>query len=767
MAKADDYAKWIVDNQGKKGTPDFDTVVNAYQLAKKEESFDSKDLVSQIPGQDPRYYSTQLPPEKMAGEPKYLERAAMYAGGVPVVAGLARGAQLASAGTRAAPYVGRFAEAVVPQTGTQLAKMGGTSAALAVPAEYFRSKAEQAGAGPGGQAAAEMAGGLGAGMLASIPAAGRAAYQAIEPARKRGVQSLADLLKTGVGKDVERYLATQQSEKAAAEAALAKRQPALEQISRQQTIAEQRAKAAPEFVGQKGQQGPLRTEKGLTPELQAAARQRAADVKVAEQNRLAEAEQQVASREAGLAGAQQGEQQAIQAADALERSLSGRPGVDAETFGSRVRSVAKKLKDDLSKLRKDESKYQAAFQSAGDAPSVPTSGIVSNIDKQLKDIRNPGLQRVLSVVRSELMTGKNEALNLRSADSLKKYLDSVIQTRQMGEMSVDKEAVNALRQIRGQLIKNAVDTHKEYGQAMSAFRTASRPLDIVERNGALRKVLDVDPVSSEYALTEAQVVGKILEKVNAGNKVFGRLLEQDPGIKDAARLYFTRNLFGADQAPSEAVLRNWIVKNERALRQTGLFDEFKTIERARRAAQQAVSEAKGEVSLAKGAVSEAESARTEAAAAAKRATGISKKAESRLQESLKTGETTEQLATRAGREAAPSIQKLEKAVSDLQKTVDTKQGAIDALDKIRTNIGLAKDPKDIADVLKLTAESLRSRGFISEPERMELLEMSQNLGNTIEAREKAARALYVTMSKMLGYGGILGTGVYGIKKAFD
>jgi hypothetical protein len=62
---------------------------------------------------------------------------------------------------------------------------------------------------------------------------------------------------------------------------------------------------------------------------------------------------------------------------------------------------------------------------------------------------------------------------------------------------------------------------------------------------------------------------------------------------------------------------------------------------------------------------------------------------------------------------------------------------------------------------------LRSKGFISEPERMELLEMSQNLGNVIEAREKAARSLYVTMSKMLGYGGVFGTGIYGIKKAFD
>jgi hypothetical protein len=37
MAKADDYAKWLVDNADKKGTDDFNTVVKAYQEAKTEE----------------------------------------------------------------------------------------------------------------------------------------------------------------------------------------------------------------------------------------------------------------------------------------------------------------------------------------------------------------------------------------------------------------------------------------------------------------------------------------------------------------------------------------------------------------------------------------------------------------------------------------------------------------------------------------------------------------------------------------------------------
>jgi hypothetical protein len=743
---------------------DFGKTVSGLDGGRKSEP---KDLVSQIPGQEARFAVPPIPPEKMAGEPKFAERAAMYLGGIPVMAGLARGTQLASAGTRAAPYAARFAETVIPQTGTQLAKMGGGAAAMSVPAEYLRSTAEQKGAGPVGQAVAETVGGLSAGALLSIPQAGRAAYQAIEPARKRGVQSLADLLKTGVGKDVERYLAAQDAEKTAAQAALSKRQPALEQISQQQTVAEQRAKAAPEFVGQKGQEGPLRIQKGLTAKEQAGARQRAADIKVAEENRLSQAQSQVKSSEAGLVGAQQAEQQATQAADALEKSLSGRQGIDAETFGGRLRSVVKKLKDDLGKLRKDDSKYEAAFQSAGDVPSISTAEQISNIDSLSKNVRNPTLQRILSVVKSELTTGENKALNLRSADSLKKFLDSVIQTRQLGEMSVDKEAVSVLKQIRGQLIKNAVATHKEYGQAMSAFRTASRPLDIVERNGALRKILDVDPFSNDFYLTEAQVVGKILEKVNAGNKVFGRLLEQDPGIKDAARLYFTRSLFGADQAPSETVLRNWIVKNERALRQTGLFDEFKTIERARRAAQQAVSEAKGEVSVAKGAVREAEATRAETEAAKKRAINVSKKSESRLQAALNTGETAEQLAARAATQAKPSIQKLEKAVSNLKETVDTKEKAINALDAIKTNISLARTPEDVASVLEATANSLRTKGFISEQERMELLEMSKNLGNVIDAREKAARALYVTTSKLLGYGGIGGATIYGLKKYSD
>ena len=44
MATADEYAAWIVQNADKKGTPEFDTVAQAYQLAKSEVSTNAAPL---------------------------------------------------------------------------------------------------------------------------------------------------------------------------------------------------------------------------------------------------------------------------------------------------------------------------------------------------------------------------------------------------------------------------------------------------------------------------------------------------------------------------------------------------------------------------------------------------------------------------------------------------------------------------------------------------------------------------------------------------
>lgn len=52
---------------------------------------------------------------KLAGEPSYLEKASMYATAVPAAAFVGKGLQLATSGTKVAPYTSLLAEALTPK----------------------------------------------------------------------------------------------------------------------------------------------------------------------------------------------------------------------------------------------------------------------------------------------------------------------------------------------------------------------------------------------------------------------------------------------------------------------------------------------------------------------------------------------------------------------------------------------------------------------------------------------------------------------------
>ena len=53
MATAQEYAAWIVQNADKRGTPDFETVANAYQIAKERETTATTQQAIVQPVQEP------------------------------------------------------------------------------------------------------------------------------------------------------------------------------------------------------------------------------------------------------------------------------------------------------------------------------------------------------------------------------------------------------------------------------------------------------------------------------------------------------------------------------------------------------------------------------------------------------------------------------------------------------------------------------------------------------------------------------------------
>jgi hypothetical protein len=649
-------------------------------------------------------------PTVMAGEPSYLEKASMYATAVPATALAARGLQLATAGSKVAPYTSLLSEALTPKTGKALATTMGAAGLTAIPAEFSRYQVEKAGGSPMAQQLTEL------GVASSVGALGLIAT-------KLGTTS-ADLIKKAFGGSTKNFadaLKARSSGLIEQQRNLTKEQlditdRVLEQMGRKPQVAQQRV-----------------TERFPVPESPAKAAQQMAPEKLAVREKLgarvskAEAE---SKRAADMAKLSQDDVQRTQSAlTTIEQQMASQPGMTADDIGRLLQNTTKTLQKDGLKARKDAAGYEAVFQAAGDKPTVQTAGIKESVEKLERQTRNPTLQNVLAEIKSQLATDKTQALSLRSTDSLKGYLDSVIAGKEMKYGKLDKEIVRTVQNIKNQLMMKAKTTHPDYAKSIDEFRRMSRPLDIVERNGALKKVIDEDPVSTAYRMTEAEVTGYIIRKANAGNPVFTRLLQVRPDLKDSARLYFTKDLFGKDVAPTAKSLESWVLSNERTLRQTGLYDEFNTLRNAQRSAQQSVDDAKG---VATALEKTAETATKKLTAEE----NLAKKATSRLQQALKTVETPESFAGRMERASAEPSRKASFATRQQQQ-----QDLINTLDDSAAQINRATDPAQVSAAVSASLKTLRNKNLISGSQFDDLMKQADSLKNQADAQTKARKIL--------------------------
>lgn len=649
-------------------------------------------------------------PTVMAGEPSYMEKASMYATAVPATALAAKGLQLATSGSKVAPYTSLLSEALTPKTGKALATTMGAAGLTAIPAEFSRYQVEKAGGSPMAQQLTEL------GVASSVGALGLIAT-------KLGTTS-ADLIKTAFGGSTKNFadaLKARASGLIEQQRNLTKQQlditdRVLEQMGRRPQVAQQRVSerfAVPESTAKAAQQ--------MAPEKLAVREKLGARVSKAETESL---------RAADMAKLAQEDVQRTQSAlNTLEQQMASQPGMTADDIGRLLQNTTKTLQKDGVKARKDAAGYEAVFQAAGDKPTVNTTGIKESVEKLEKQTRNPTLQNILYEIKSQLATDKTQALSLRSTDSLKGYLDSVIAGKEMKYGKLDKEIVRTVQNIKNQLMMKAKTQHPDYGKAIDTFRQMSRPLDIVERNGALKKVIDEDPVSTAYRMTDAEVTGYIIRKANAGNPVFTRLLQVRPDLQDSARLYFTKDLFGKDVAPTAKSFETWLMSNERPLRQTGLYDEFNTLRNAQRSAQQSVDDAKGFATvLEKTAETAAKKLKTEE--------GLAKKATSRLEDVLKTAETPESLARRmSAASKAPSGQ------ASFVTRQQQQQSLINTLDDSAAQISRTTDPAEVSAVVSSSLKTLRSKNLISSKQFDDLMKQADSLKTQTDAQTKARKIL--------------------------
>lgn len=460
-------------------------------------------------------------------------------------------------------------------------------------------------------------------------------------------------------------------------------------------------------------------------------------------------------------------QEAEKAVGMLEQEMLAKPGMTAEEFGQRVRTVTKDMSDRLVKLREQQSGFTKAIAEAGDELRVRTTPAQNMIDGYLKgntSVRNPQLRGVLEQVRALLKTDGHDALSVSSAESARKFLASVQQTKRFGELPVDAETAYVVNQIRKSLVESATSSFKPYRDALAKWRVLSRPLDIVERKGGLAKVLNQDPVSSEYAMTEAEVARHVIAKARAGNPVFARLLQESPEMRDAARLAFTQDLFGKETVPTAASLRTWLKTNEAPLRQLNLFDEFRDLRVSRETAARAVQEAKGARTMTAQQLREAEKAQGAVGDELKRAESLRDKAKARLDQLGRGQATADDLRAR-------STQRAGEAQKRLGQTAEQAKAARDAslkrADQYRTYLGQLRTarPAEIPTQTRGLVNALRKDGHLNAQQYEKLLAEIKRVEDVVKDTEQARQSMRRIATHAMVAAGGGAAGVYALKHA--
>ena len=677
----------------------------------------------------------------MAAAPKALEYGGKLVSAVPTgpLTPLSKGLGLAmQAGGQAlgkAPLVSRAvtgaAGGAIGAATEQVGEMMGVPRAITLPVSFVTSG---------------MGGYVGDRLMRSLGLEGKAISKDLA---KQGVQISQDMLeKAGLTKS-----------------------EAQREMVRLQGIQQQLA-GREKTVIERARNQPLTPEESLNVQLQNT-RQRIANEAASERGRASLAVQQAgldAENAAKVVNeAEQNVVKANQAVDALEQQMLQMPQMNKEQFGKQLQSTTQKLFDDGNTARKTASGFKKIEDAAGDAPSVSTSGINLTIDELIKKTGNPTTRNVLQTIKAELKTKPQgviidsqgrvldtgtQGVSLARASSLKGYLDSIINSKQMGDLKLDKEVLKVVRDVKSELIGSINQSHPEWVQALGTFRTMSRPLDIVERNGALAKVIDKDPLSTEYKMMEAQVVGNAIEKAKAGNKVFQRLIEKNPDIKESARLYFTKELFGKEAAPTEAGLRTFLKNNESVLKQIGIFDDFRNLRIARTTAEDAVKIAKGEVGIAKEGLTAAKKAESEAKQFYGSRQTKADIAQKRLSEGLQTAEPLEKMLARSKASVRPYETKIGQQVKGAEKTIEQQTAIQKEFNTLINDLTGPQriSPREVPKRIEALAERLLKDDIINQAEKDLMVNESRRATSEFESADAARKRLYQIGAAIAGLG---------------
>jgi hypothetical protein len=456
---------------------------------------------------------------------------------------------------------------------------------------------------------------------------------------------------------------------------------------------------------------------------------------------------------------------AEQVVKSLEESLSPTQSLSKQEFGSFLRRAADDFYEKYDAIREAGSGFAQALRAVCRGVTIPTDRLATRIANVTKKMRNPQTQAILNNLDSMIKTNYRgepiNALNMQSADSLRKYLNSVLAKRrimvQNTEMAVDKEAAYHIREIKNMLEKEAGKANPADKEAINKFAKLSEPIRMFEKEGPLSKILDTDIHNQQYQLGEAAIIGRVLQRANQGKDAFTKLVAENPEIRNQARIYFSNELFGGGRKASIDTLDKFLRSNEPSLRQLGLYEEFSTLNSARKSAQRAVEEARAGEGVAKEGVKQYGELERQAQKGVAKESGKVELQKQRLSEALRLETPTKelsktersQLSKAESREQAQT--RLAREEGKLGVKAATSKAQIEKYKDLQNDLARA-NPENVADVTRKIVKNLRDDQAIDAGKRDEILIQIQMIEDRFGKTKEAQNLLKDLTKKIIGYG---------------
>ncbi len=342
-----------------------------------------------------------------------------------------------------------------------------------------------------------------------------------------------------------------------------------------------------------------------------------------------------------IAQNKQNEAEAVRAgADYLAQTFANTPTIDQVTISNQIRKTAEKVLTEGDAVRKQQSGLQGIIESYGDQPIVDMGRVRTYIKDELAKLTKGGdVSNALKSVRRKTVpprvpkpeqptndvatdafsafeqsaAEKMEAalnktqgrLTLHVADDLRQELRKVLMTKAIsvenGYKPIDKKTLVFIGHVYKDLLKSIDEVAPEYSMALGTFRSLSRPLDWLERKGALAGALKTEQLSGDYTKLEGAIIKELASKSRQGDTSLAKLLAANPALKDSARAYFAGELFGrgpAQGAVTADQFAKFLADNKRALDQLGLYNEFADKQTAQKTADDLAERMKGEAEAA-------------------------------------------------------------------------------------------------------------------------------------------------------------------------